>query len=97
MLQGMGDVSHSQANWYALAIGIASVLLMQYILRSKLGLGLAAIRDNDNTATSSGINVFKLKLRSFVISAFVTGIAGTIFYIFQGSIEPETALLVSSG
>jgi branched-chain amino acid transport system permease protein len=91
MLQGVGDVSPSQVYWYALAIGIASILLMQYILRSKLGLGLAAIRDNDNTAASSGINVFKLKLWSFVISAFITGIAGTIFYIFQGYIEPDSA------
>jgi branched-chain amino acid transport system permease protein len=91
MLKGVGNVSPSQVYWFALATGIASILLMRYILRSKLGLGLAAIRDNDDTAASSGINVFRLKLWSFVLSAFVTGIAGTIFYIFQGYIEPDSA------
>jgi len=91
MLKGVGNVSPSQVYWLALATGIASIFLMRYILRSKLGLGLAAIRDSDDTAASSGINVFKLKLWSFVLSAFVTGIAGTIFYIFQGYIEPDSA------
>ena len=80
--------------WFALAIGIASIFLMRYILRSKLGTGLAAIRDNDNTAASCGVNVFNLKLCSFVIAAFVTGIAGTIFYIYQGFIEPTSAFSV---
>jgi len=68
---------------------------MRLILRSKLGLGLAAIRDNDSTAASSGINVFRLKLYSFVIAAFVTGIAGSIFYIHQAYIEPLSAFNIS--
>lgn len=64
-------------------------------MRSKLGLGLAAIRDNDSTVASSGINVFRLKLYSFVIAAFVTGIAGSIFYIHQAYIEPLSAFNIS--
>jgi branched-chain amino acid transport system permease protein len=90
-IKGIADITQAQLYWFAFAIGIASILLMWYILRSKLGTGLAAIRDNDNTAASSGINVFNLKLYSFVISAFITGLAGTIFYIYQGYIEPISA------
>jgi branched-chain amino acid transport system permease protein len=55
---------------------------------------LAAIRDNDGTAATSGINVFSLKLYSFVIAAFIMGIAGTIFYIYQGFIEPTSAFSI---
>ena len=91
---GVAEVSGAQVYWMALAIGVVSIFLMRYILRSKLGSGLAAIRDNDITAASCGINVFKLKLYSFVISAFVTGIAGTIFYIYQGFIEPASAFSI---
>jgi len=80
--------------WLALGIVIVSGLCMRIILRSKLGLGLASIRDNDRTAASSGINVFKLKLYSFVIGAFVTGMAGTIFYINQAYIEPNIAFSI---
>jgi branched-chain amino acid transport system permease protein len=77
--------------WFALIIGLASIFLIRLILRSALGLGLASIRDNDRTAASIGIDVFKLKLYSFIIGAFVTGMAGGIFYIYQGYIEPASA------
>lgn len=93
-VKGVAEVSQAQMYWLALAIGIASILLMRYILRSKFGSGLAAVRDNDVTAASSGINVYKLKVFSFVISALVTGIAGTIFYVYQGYIEPSSAFSV---
>jgi branched-chain amino acid transport system permease protein len=93
-IKGIADITQSQLYWMAFAIGVVSILLMWYILRSKLGTGLAAIRDNDNTAASSGINVFNLKLYSFVIAAFITGLAGTIFYIYQGYIEPISAFSV---
>jgi branched-chain amino acid transport system permease protein len=91
---GVAEVPQSLIYWLALAIGIASIFFMRYILRSKLGSGLAAIRDNDSTAASSGVNVFNLKLCSFVIAAFVIGIAGTIFYIYQGFIEPVSAFSI---
>jgi branched-chain amino acid transport system permease protein len=91
MVKGVTGVSMAGFYWLALVIGIASIFLMRLILRSTLGLGLASIRDNDRAAASCGIDVFKLKLYSFVIGAFVTGIAGGIFYIYQGYIEPASA------
>ena len=94
VLKGATEFSTAEVYWLALGIVIASGLCMRIILRSSLGLGLASIRDNDRTAASSGINVFKLKLYSFVIGAFVTGIAGTIFYTYQSYIEPTSAFSV---
>jgi branched-chain amino acid transport system permease protein len=91
MIKGLTEVSMTDIYWLALFIGIASIFLMQIILSSKLGLALAAIRDNDNTAASSGINIFRLKLYSFVIGAIVTAIAGAIFYMSQGYVEPISA------
>ena len=91
MVKGVTGVSITGFYWFALVIGIASIFLMRLILRSALGLGLASIRDNDRTAASCGIDVFKLKLYSFIIGAFITGIAGGIFYIYQGYIEPASA------
>ena len=88
IIKGVAEVTQSQMYWIALVIGIVSISLIRHILRSNLGLGLAAIRDNDISAASSGINVFRLKVSSFAISAFVTGIAGAVFYIYSGYIEP---------
>ena len=91
MVKGVAGVSLTDIYWPAFVIGIGSIFLMRSILRSKLGCGLAAIRDNDNTAASSGVDGFKLKLFSFVIGAVVTGLAGSVFYIYQGYIEPASA------
>jgi branched-chain amino acid transport system permease protein len=93
-IKGVSELSQAHFYWFALAAGIISILLLRYVLRSKLGLGLAAIRDNDDTAASSGVDVFNLKLSSFVIAAAVTGLAGAIFYMYQGYIEPVSAFNV---
>jgi branched-chain amino acid transport system permease protein len=93
-IKGVSELSQAQFYWFALAIGIVSIIVMRYVLRSKLGLGLAAIRDNDGTAASSGVGVFNLKLSSFVISGAITGAAGAVFYMYQGYIEPVSAFNV---
>jgi len=94
VLKGAAEFSTTEIYWLALSIGIVSFLLMRVILRAKLGLGLAAIRDNDSSAASSGIDVFRLKLYSFVIGAVVAGLAGAIFYIHQAYIEPLSAFSI---
>ena len=91
IVKGIDGLSLTEFYWLALAIGIVSIFLMRMILRSKLGLGLAAIRDSDRAAASSGVDVFRLKLYAFVIAAFVIGAAGAIFYIYQGYIAPVGA------
>jgi len=94
MVKGIADVSMDQIYLIALLIGIGSIFLMRFILRSNLGLGLAAIRDNERAAASSGVNVFRLKLYTFIISAVITGWAGAVFYLYQGYIEPSATFNV---
>lgn len=91
MIKGVSSISPQVSYWIGLAISLLSIILVYIILRSKFGLGLAAIRDNDVSAASSGVNVFKLKLFSFIIAAFGMGLAGAVFYTYQGYIEPNSA------
>jgi branched-chain amino acid transport system permease protein len=88
MLKGLEDITMTHIYWLAILVGIGSIVIMRLILSSKLGMGLAAIRDNDTAASSSGINIFRLKLCAFVISAAVTALAGAIFFMFDGYIAP---------
>jgi branched-chain amino acid transport system permease protein len=90
MLKGLNEVSMTHIYWLAILVGIASLFVMRLILSSKMGLGLAAIRDNDKAASSSGINIFALKLFAFMISAAISAIAGAVFFMFQGYISPES-------
>jgi branched-chain amino acid transport system permease protein len=94
MIKGIGGLSTDLFYWLALIVGIGSLFLMRYLVKSNLGLGLAAIRDNERAAASSGIDVFKLKLHTFVIAAVVTGLAGAIYYLYQGYIEPSATFNV---
>lgn len=75
---------------YLLAISLMVICLVVVyaILRSKTGLGLTAMRDDADAASSMGVNIFKSKLLCYVVSGFFTGIAGVVFYINKGSIFP---------
>jgi branched-chain amino acid transport system permease protein len=94
MVKGIGGLSSQGIYWLALLVAIGSVLLLRGILKSRLGLGLAAIRDNERCAASSGVNVFRLKLYTFVVAAAVTGLAGAVYYLYQGYIEPSATFNV---
>jgi branched-chain amino acid transport system permease protein len=94
MIKGIADIHMSTIYWMAFGIAIASAIIMRIVLNSKLGLGLAAIRDNERTAASSGVDTFRIKLYPFIISAVVTGLAGAVFYMYQGYIEPSNTFNV---
>jgi branched-chain amino acid transport system permease protein len=68
------------------ALGIT--ILVALILRTKLGMGLRAIGDNEDSAQNMGVNTFRTKFYVFLINAFVTGLIGGIHAAKMGSIEP---------
>ncbi|RJX24488.1 MAG: branched-chain amino acid ABC transporter permease [Dethiobacter sp.] len=75
---------------YYLSLGMAviTVLIMYILVNSKLGLALFAIRDDEEAAKVSGINVFKYKIIVFFISSFLTGLAGGIYTYYRLSFLP---------
>lgn len=75
--------------YFILLIVLLTVLLFNYLLNSKIGLALAAIRENELEARASGINPVPFKLFAFGMSAFVAGIAGTLEIFHFGYITPE--------
>jgi len=94
-VKGVAGVTLGDQYWLALAIAAASIFLVYIILRARLGLGLKAIRDNENTAASSGVNIFRLKLISFLIAAFIMGLAGAAYFIFSPRIQPTGGFTIS--
>jgi branched-chain amino acid transport system permease protein len=71
-----------------LFIAVVVIIIIYLILKSKMGLALEAIRENELEAKVMGINVTKYKLTAFAISAFFTGIAGALEIHHLGSITP---------
>jgi branched-chain amino acid transport system permease protein len=76
-----------------LAAGATGVIAL--ILHTKLGIGLRAIRDNEDAAQNMGVNTFRVKLYAFSISAFIAGLAGGIHAVYLGTIEPYSIFSVN--
>ena len=89
-----GEISMATIYYAAFVVGVGSVALVFLLLRSRLGLGLMAMRDDDQVSATLGVEVFRSKLYCFLISAFVTGIIAGIFYIFQIFIQPYKAFAI---
>ncbi len=80
------DVSTFYYLMLALAAGATVALML--IVPSKLGFGLRAMRDNEESAQNLGVNLFRTKLSAFVISAAIAGLVGAVHANRLGAIEP---------
>jgi branched-chain amino acid transport system permease protein len=69
----------------ALVVGITV-----WLRRSRLGYYLLAVREDEDAARASGINVLSVKLQGMALSAFLTAIGGTLFTMYLRFIDPPT-------
>jgi branched-chain amino acid transport system permease protein len=75
--------------YLCLGFAIAALLATLNIRRSRVGRAFVAIRDNDTAARVMGINLHAYKLFAFVTSAFITGIAGSLYGIYLSFVSVE--------
>jgi ABC-type branched-subunit amino acid transport system permease subunit len=77
--------------YVALLMLLVALGVSWWIRNSKYGLGLLAIRDDEDRALGLGIKTEPFKLVAFVISAFFVGMAGAMYAYFIGSVYPPFA------
>jgi branched-chain amino acid transport system permease protein len=75
--------------YVALALAVATVGTATLLLRSRLSLGLLAVREDEEAAQATGVNALRHKLIAFAISSFFAGLAGGVFAFYQVSYYPE--------
>ena len=73
----------------ALAILVFAIALSAAVRRSRFGLQLLAIRDDEDRALGLGVKVFPVKLTGFAMSAFTIGMCGALYAMMQGQIYPQ--------
>jgi branched-chain amino acid transport system permease protein len=83
--------------YYALILFALLGLAMWRITQSPFGLHLRAIRENAGKAAYVGVEIFRMRLAAFVISAVYGGIGGTILAVTTGLADPELAYWTHSG
>jgi branched-chain amino acid transport system permease protein len=81
--------------WIALALVVAVLGVMVWLLRSRYGLALTAIRDNELGARSNGINVARIKYIVYIAVAFGTAMVGALIFLQKIRISPDTAFSVN--
>ena len=77
------------AAYYTVALTVSlSVLVLHRLTHSYYGNALRSLREDDQCADAMGVNVVRLKIEAFAVSAFFAGIAGSLWAHTAGYISP---------
>ncbi len=71
-----------------LVVGIL-LFLLNRVINSRTGRAWLAMREDEDVAQMSGVNISKYKMLAFAMGAFIGGLGGAIFSSWQGSIFPD--------
>ena len=95
---GLAGVLERDEWLYLLCVGVAIVmtLIAWGILRGPLGRAFVAVRDSEVAAAAMGINVARVKIAAFSISALYAGVAGALLTQLLGVVTPESVDLIVS-
>jgi branched-chain amino acid transport system permease protein len=81
--------------WLALGLLVAILGAIFVLLRSRYGLALTAIRDNEPAARSNGVDAARIKLLVYVLTAAGTAMMGALIFLQKLRISPDTAFSVN--
>ncbi|MBA2393902.1 MAG: branched-chain amino acid ABC transporter permease [Ktedonobacteraceae bacterium] len=85
-----GDFFNFPFYYAALIVLVVAIAISWWVRNSKYGLGLLAIRDDEDRALGLGVSTGPSKLVAFVISALIVGMVGAIWAYFVESIYPPS-------
>lgn len=77
--------------WVALSIALGSIAIVFFLLRSRWGLAMTAIRDSEEASESLGVGTYVTKLLVYVAAAGVTGLVGALIFLQKLRISPDAA------
>ena len=79
-----------------LVLATAITLVVRYVERSKFGAGLVAIREDEDVAKTMGINTPWLKIKAFILGAFLAGTVGGIYGYYMSYVHPEVTFSMNT-
>ena len=72
-------------------IATLSIVIIVLLVNSSYGRAFKSIRDDEVAAEAMGINLFKHKMLSFIISSFFAGVGGALLAMFQTTVQADSA------
>ena len=94
-MQLKSDVRPRELYYVALVLLVVTTAVIWRWMRSAYGLALTAVRDDEDAARSSGVDVSKVKASVFLFSALVTGLASGLYFMDVVIITPPSAFAIS--
>lgn len=94
-MQLKSTVTIPQLYYVALGLLTVSTAIIWRWMRSPYGLALTAVRDDEDAARSSGVDVNKIKSVVFLVSAALTGLASGLYFMDVVIITPNSAFSIS--
>jgi branched-chain amino acid transport system permease protein len=82
-----GSLPSPVFGWLVLAVTVGLCLLVASVRRGNLGQQMLAVRSNERAAAAAAVDVRNVKLIAFGISAFIAGVAGTLYAYNFGSVS----------
>lgn len=85
----------SLSYWLALGAAVLVITAVYLFLRSRKGLALTAIRDNELAAGSLGIDIWRTKFTVYVVTSALTAMIGALIFLQKIRISPDAAFSVN--
>jgi branched-chain amino acid transport system permease protein len=92
MLPILTSVSLLPAYFMSVAIALATIVINYMISKTRFGLSLLCIKENEDVAQIFGINTYRAKAVAMMLSASIAGIVGGVYVFGVGYINPTTVL-----
>lgn len=89
-LFGFTVIEEKQKYFLFLAIVVVTFWLLRNVMRSRIGRNFVAVRDNELAAAALGLSPAHHKVAAFALSGVVVGIAGGMFAVLLGRVEPAS-------
>ena len=87
-----GDFYNNPFYYAMLLMALVALAVSWWIRRSKFGLGLLAIRDDEDKALAVGVPAHAYKLAAFIVSAVLVGMIGALYGYYVTYIYPQFAI-----
>ncbi len=81
--------------WLALASAVIVIAAVYFFMRSRSGLALMAIRDNEMAAGSLGIEIWRTKFIVYIVTSALTAMIGALIFLQKLRISPDAAFSVN--
>ena len=83
----LGAATFKLASVFPFLISMLCILIIVLLINSSYGRAFKAIRDDEIAAEAMGINLFRHKMLSFVISSFFAGVGGALLAMYQTTVQ----------